>query len=91
MKPSLSVFLPVKSKMKLMMRVIGIGPIGILTPNSIAFNLCSVWLIDVLVSKVFSGNAYCLSILLYCEFNIFGINFLANNQGKSATLLKDKF
>ena len=70
-KQSLSVFLPVKLKTKRMMRVIGIGPIGILIPNSIAFNSCSVWLIDVLSSQVFSGNAYRLSILLSCEFNIF--------------------
>ena len=79
MKPSLSVFQPVKSKTKLMTRVIGIGPIGILILNSIAFNSCSVWLIDVLVSKVFSGSAYRL-FLLYSEFNIFDITFSGDNQ-----------
>jgi len=61
-KPSLSVFLPVKSKTKLMMRAIGIGPIGILIPSNIAFNSCSVWLIDLLGSKVLSYDAYHLSI-----------------------------
>ena len=48
MKLSPSVFLLAKSKTKLMMLVTGIGLIGILTPNSIAFNSCSIWLIDVL-------------------------------------------
>ena len=60
-----------KSKMKLMMRVIGIGPIGILTLNNIAFNSCSVWLIDVLGSKVFSGNTSRSSDLPYCKFDMF--------------------
>lgn len=64
MKPSLFVFRPVKSKTKLMMPVIGIGPIGIPILNSIAFNSCSVWLIDVLVSKVFSSNFLLLHLVL---------------------------
>ena len=71
-----------------MMRVIGIGPIGILILNSIAFNSCSVWLIDVLVSEVFFGNAYCPFFILYSEFNIFDIKFSGDNQ---ATFIEYSF